>query len=209
MQSRARLVVVAAFTVALVAGGGAAAASMRPSTPWPVEATTSPAPTDLPTTEVPTPTSTDPTPTTTTSSNATKPADDELTKEQKEILAQYEAWHRTLVKDADPAKMADRYAPDAILRPTKSGPARTDRDAIIAYFTEFLKSRPYATIVTSEPNKIYILGPDSAMHTGVYEFELTIDGKVQKVRARFMFLYKKIDGKWKIVEHQSTPEPSK
>jgi uncharacterized protein (TIGR02246 family) len=69
-----------------------------------------------------------------------------------------------------------------------------------------LKMKPQAVINFRE---IRMLADDAALDTGVYTFTLTQDGKSWKVQARYTYVYKKINGEWKILNHHSSsmPEP--
>jgi hypothetical protein len=78
------------------------------------------------------------------------------------------------------------------------------------YFEMFLKKKPAAVI-----NEEYVVDETSngiIIHNGIYTFDLTdtATGKVDKVPARFTYVYKKQDdGEWKIQLHHSSalPEP--
>ena len=127
----------------------------------------------------------------------------EPTKQQIKDL--FKEWNDALAT-RDPKKVADRYAPDAVLLPTVSNKVRTDRDGIVDYFTHFLESRPSGKIKESH---VKILGPTAAIDTGVYVFTLTKDGVESKVEARYTFVYELRDGKWLIVNHHSSAMPEK
>jgi uncharacterized protein (TIGR02246 family) len=205
-----RHIIATAFGVALLAGGGASALAQ---TGTPSSASTSLLPrTELsatwaPPTETPAPTDT---PTSTASPTPTQcelpvpvqvPAQLRAPQQptEKEIRDLFNAWNSALI-GGDAAKIADLYAPGAILLPTKSDEVRTTRDGIIAYFKDFLKDKPCGKI---KDGKVEILGPDGASHSGVYVFS-TKDGDVP---ARFTFVYKRIDGKWYIIQHHSSKMP--
>ena len=68
-----------------------------------------------------------------------------------------------------------------------------------------MASRPVGQINYRE---IRHLGPDAAMDSGVYTFTLTAaDGKKQQVQARYTFLYERLGGQWKILNHHSSAMP--
>jgi hypothetical protein len=50
---------------------------------------------------------------------------------------------------------------------------------------------------------------DVGINSGVYTFDIVKDGEPQKVQARYSFVYRLINGDWKITEHHSSamPEP--
>lgn len=112
-------------------------------------------------------------------------------------------WNAALATD-DPQKVADRYATDAVLLPTVSNKVRTDRAGIVDYFTHFLANKPQGKI---EKSYIDVLGPDTAIDTGVYVFTLTQDGEQRQVEARYTFVYELRAGKWLIVNHHSSAMP--
>jgi uncharacterized protein (TIGR02246 family) len=127
------------------------------------------------------------------------------TAREAEIAALFDRWNATLATgDAD--KVTALYAPDGVLEPTVSNQVRTTPAEIKEYFSKFLKMKPQAVINFRE---IRMLADDAALDTGVYTFTLTQDGKSWKVQARYTYVYKKINGEWKILNHHSSsmPEP--
>jgi len=123
------------------------------------------------------------------------------------IVALFAQWNSSLAT-GNPEKVADNYAPDAILVPTVSNKIRHDRNEIVDYFEHFLKLNPKGVLVEAN---VRIFG-DIAINSGLYDFKIMRDGKADIVKARFTFVYKKgADGKWLIVEHHSSamPEPGK
>ena len=129
---------------------------------------------------------------------ATKPTD-------TEIKALFADWNAALAT-GDPQKVADRYAPNAVLLPTVSNQVRSTRAEIVDYFVKFLKSKPSGTILDSH---IAVLNADDAIDAGTYRFALTQDGKPTTVDARYTFVYEKVGGKWLIVNHHSSAMPEK
>lgn len=122
---------------------------------------------------------------------------------QAEIAALFDRWNATLATgDAD--KVTALYAADGVLEPTVSNQVRTSPAEIKDYFTKFLKMKPQAVINYRE---IRILADGAALDTGVYTFTITKDGKVQKVHARYTYVYTKINGEWKIMNHHSSSMP--
>ena len=134
-----------------------------------------------------------------TAANAdAKPSDEQ-------IKALFADWNAALAT-GDPEKVADRYAPNAVLLPTVSNQVRSTRAEIVDYFVKFLKSKPSGTILDSH---IAVLNAEDAIDAGTYRFALTQDGKPTTVDARYTFVYEKIDGKWLIVNHHSSAMPEK
>jgi uncharacterized protein (TIGR02246 family) len=127
-----------------------------------------------------------------------KPTDDQ-------VKALFNDWNAALAT-GDPQKVADRYAPNAVLLPTVSNNVRSSRAEIVDYFEHFLKNKPSGTILESH---IAVLNADDAIDAGTYRFALTQDGKPTTVDARYTFVYEKIDGKWLIVNHHSSAMPEK
>jgi uncharacterized protein (TIGR02246 family) len=119
----------------------------------------------------------------------------------QEIRAQFTGWNRALAT-LDANKVADRYAPDAVLLPTVSNQVRTDRAGIVDYFEHFLENHPQGTILKSH---VKFLNRNAAIDTGTYRFSL--DGGERTVDARYTFVYERIGGKWLIVNHHSSAMP--
>lgn len=122
---------------------------------------------------------------------------------KREITAQFAKWNAALASH-DPAKVADLYAPNAVLLPTLSNVVRTNRAGLIDYFEEFLAKNPKGTL-TQEI--VTVLDDDTAINTGVYRFDLTIDGHPSAVDARYTFVYEKRHGRWLITNHHSSAMP--
>jgi uncharacterized protein (TIGR02246 family) len=123
----------------------------------------------------------------------------------EQIKALFADWNAALAT-GDPQKVADRYAPNAVLLPTVSNKVRSNRAEIVDYFEHFLQNKPSGTILDSH---VAVLNADDAIDAGTYRFALTRDGKPATVDARYTFVYEKIDGKWLIVNHHSSAMPEK
>ncbi|WP_206784972.1 SgcJ/EcaC family oxidoreductase [Amycolatopsis sp. MtRt-6] len=122
---------------------------------------------------------------------------------EQQIEALFPQWNAALA-NGDPQRVADLYAPDAVLLPTVSNEVRRSRAEIVDYFTKFLQSKPQGVI---EDEIVDVLDADTAVNTGVYEFTLTKDGKTERVRARYTYVYELREGKWLIVNHHSSAMP--
>ncbi|MEV5721593.1 SgcJ/EcaC family oxidoreductase [Amycolatopsis mediterranei] len=122
---------------------------------------------------------------------------------QQQIADLFPQWNAALAT-GDPQRVADLYAPDAVLLPTVSNQVRRTRAEIVDYFAKFLKDKPQGVI---EDEIVDVLDADTAVNTGVYEFTLAKDGKAQLVRARYTYVYELRDGKWLIVNHHSSAMP--
>eukprot|EP00566_Odontella_aurita_P010926 CAMPEP_0113600912 /NCGR_PEP_ID=MMETSP0015_2-20120614/42953_1 /TAXON_ID=2838 /ORGANISM="Odontella" /LENGTH=398 /DNA_ID=CAMNT_0000509187 /DNA_START=73 /DNA_END=1269 /DNA_ORIENTATION=- /assembly_acc=CAM_ASM_000160 len=120
---------------------------------------------------------------------------------QEETRGLYSRWNDALAS-LDPEKVADCYAKEPVLLPTVSDAPRTDRQAIVDYFTDFLKMKPQGVIqqgftVSDKPNW--------AKDCGTIEFTMGATGK--KVQGRYTFVYVFEDGDWKIAHHHSSMLP--
>lgn len=123
----------------------------------------------------------------------------------REIAGLFDRWNAALAT-GEPAKVAALYADNGVLLPTVSNEVRVGQGAIQRYFVDFLKARPQGVI---DYREIRLLDDNTALDAGVYTFTLTKDGKQQKVQARYNYLYEKIGGEWKIVNHHSSAMPEK
>jgi len=115
------------------------------------------------------------------------------------VLAIFEEWNNAL-KTGDPENVAKLYAPGAILLPTMSNIVRHDHNEIKDYFVHFIASKPIGAILESN---IRDLG-DIVINSGIYEFTFQ-DGSA--VKARFTFVYTKVNTRWMIIEHHSSQMP--
>jgi len=124
---------------------------------------------------------------------------------KKQIAALFDGWNAAL-QTGDPKKVANRYAPDAVLLPTVSNEIRTDRAEIVDYFEHFLPNKPAAKKVETYIN---VLDSDSAIDAGAYDITLTDPktGVKRVVEARYTYEYEKRGGKWLIVNHHSSVMP--
>ena len=121
----------------------------------------------------------------------------------REIAALFDRWNAALAT-GNPKRVVSLYAADGVLQPTVSNEVRVGPAAIERYFVDFLKTKPQGVINFRE---IRMLDSDTALDAGVYTFSLTKDGKPAKVQARYTYLYEKIGGEWKIVNHHSSAMP--
>jgi uncharacterized protein (TIGR02246 family) len=128
-------------------------------------------------------------------------SDERPTTEQ--VRALFADWNASLAT-GDAQKVADRYAPNAVLLPTVSNQVRSTRAEIVDYFEHFLQNKPSGTILDSH---VAVLDADDAIDAGTYRFALTKDGTPLTVDARYTFVYEKVGGKWLIVNHHSSAMP--
>lgn len=118
------------------------------------------------------------------------------------IESLFDRWNDAL-QTRDPDRVVKLYAEDAVLLPTVSNQVRHDHAEIRDYFVSFCAKNPRG--IVNESN-VRTFG-DLAIHSGVYTFDLTTDGKTTQVPCRFSFVYRKIGDDWKIVEHHSSKMP--
>lgn len=118
------------------------------------------------------------------------------------IGALFDRWNDAL-QTLDPDKVVELYAQDAVLLPTLSNAVRHNHEEIRDYFVHFLQKRPRGTINESNIRQF----ADTAIHSGIYTFELTADDQTSEARCRFTYVYSNVSGEWKIVEHHSSLMP--
>jgi uncharacterized protein (TIGR02246 family) len=118
-----------------------------------------------------------------------------------EIHTLFHAWDAAL-QTGDAEEVVALYAPDAVLLPTFSNRVRTTEEGRRDYFVHFLQRRPRASVVEGHARSY----GDVAVHSGIYAFVFGA-GPVREARARFTFVYRRVDGRWRIVEHHSSCMP--
>ncbi len=116
------------------------------------------------------------------------------------ILDLFARWNAALAT-GNPDAVTSLYADDAILLPTVSNQVRHNHEEIRDYFVSFLAKEPQGVI--DEAN-VRFLADNLAINSGVYTFTF---GNGDQVTARFTYLYRLIDGVWKIAEHHSSAMP--
>ena len=124
---------------------------------------------------------------------------------EKEIAGLFDRWNAALATGM-PAEVTKLYALNGILEPTVSNEVRDTPEKIQDYFVHFLALKPQGTI---NYRQIRVLDDNTALDVGVYTFALVRDGKPAKVQARYTYVYEKINGEWKIMNHHSSAMPEK
>jgi uncharacterized protein (TIGR02246 family) len=108
----------------------------------------------------------------------------------------------------NPDIVTNLFTKDAVLLATVSNTPRTDHAGIRDYFVGFLKPSPVGTINSSTVK----IGCNTAARLGTWTVTLTdpATGAKTDVKARYSFLYRIEDGKWKIDHLHSSkmPEPT-
>lgn len=124
---------------------------------------------------------------------------------EKEIAGLFDRWKAALAT-GEPEEVAKLYAPNGILAPTVSNEVRATPAAIRDYFVHFLPLKPQGVVNYRE---LRVLDDNTALDAGVYTFTLIKEGKPTKVQARYTYVYEKIKGEWKIMNHHSSALPEK
>ena len=120
------------------------------------------------------------------------------------IAALFDRWNAAVLTE-DAEKVADLYAPDAVLLPTLSPEIRTTRAGIVDYFEGFLAKHPSGEEIRSV---VKVLDARTAIDTGIYRFTFhNADGTTSSVDARYTFVYEKRHGEWLIINHHSSLMP--
>ena len=107
----------------------------------------------------------------------------------------------------NPDMVTQLFTKDAVLLATVSNTPRTDHAGIRDYFVGFLKPSPVGTINSSTVK----LGCNSAARVGTWTVTVTdpSTGAKTDIKARYSFLYRIEDGKWKIDHLHSSMMPEK
>jgi uncharacterized protein (TIGR02246 family) len=117
----------------------------------------------------------------------------------------FQRWNNAL-KAKNYEKVAALYSTeDLSFLPTVSPEFIRDPEKTKEYFMEFLKKLPEGTI-TSDNVQRY--GDDAYLHTGMYTFMVGPEDNRSPVEARFSYMWRKIDGEWKITHHHSSAVPN-
>jgi uncharacterized protein (TIGR02246 family) len=107
----------------------------------------------------------------------------------------------------NPDTVTNLFTKDAVLLATVSNKPRTDHAGIRDYFVGFLKPSPVGTINTSTVK----IGCNTAARLGTWTVTVTdpVTSAKTDIKARYSFLYRIEDGKWKIDHLHSSkmPEP--
>ena len=117
--------------------------------------------------------------------------------DQKAVSDLLVAWKNALASGSA-EKVADLYAPDAVLLPFNTNDIRTGRPDLVDYYERFLLNYPVARV---EQQRVDIPDTHTATDTGVLSFVLHQEGKEPVVRARYTVMYAKAGDKWLIINH--------
>jgi uncharacterized protein (TIGR02246 family) len=118
--------------------------------------------------------------------------------------ANFKTWNDALLAK-DYEKVASLYSStDLSFLPTVSPKFIRDEASTKEYFMNFLKKLPSGTITA---DNVQSFGDDAYLHTGMYTFMTGPDDDRKPVEARFSYMWRKVDGGWKIVHHHSSAVP--
>lgn len=119
--------------------------------------------------------------------------------------ANFKRWNDALqTKDAE--IVAGMYAPSELsFLPTVSPKHIKGYDNTKDYFESFVQKNPFGTITD---DSVQVYGSDAYLHSGMYTFELGEHGARTPVQARFSYVWRKINGDWKIAHHHSSVVPA-
>jgi len=122
------------------------------------------------------------------------------------LQANFKSWNDAL-QTKDPKKVAALYdASNLSFLPTVSPKHIKEGASTEAYFVDFIKKNPDGTI-TDDSVQVYGSDGDAYLHSGLYTFELGDAGARTSVEARFSYVWKRVDGNWKITHHHSSVSP--
>jgi uncharacterized protein (TIGR02246 family) len=124
---------------------------------------------------------------------------------EQEIATLFDRWNAVLVSGRA-SEIAKLYADNGILQPTASNKVRTNHEEIRDYFEHFMPLKPRGTI---NYRQIRVLDENTALDSGVYTFDVVRDGRPGQLQARYTYVYEKIGGEWKIMNHHSSAMPEK
>lgn len=118
----------------------------------------------------------------------------------------FKTWNDAL-QTKDPKKVAALYSTEALsFLPTVSPEHVKDGTTTEEYFTAFVQKNPFGTI-TDDSVQPYG-GGDAYLHSGMYTFDLGVGAERAPVQARFSYVWRFEDGKWKISHHHSSVRPA-
>lgn len=125
--------------------------------------------------------------------------------EKGSVRAAYFIWIDRVEKShGETGGVTSLYSGNAILLPTLSPHIYDKKSELDEYFSRFLSLKNLKITTTELITREY---GSVAMNTGFYTITHMRDGKIETVKARFDFWYKKIGGEWKIIFHQSSRLP--
>ena len=116
------------------------------------------------------------------------------------------AWSEAFNK-CDAARLAQLYAPDAVLWGTVSPAVISTPQGVRQYFERACSMATPPKVAFGE-QLVRVHGDAAASNSGSYSFTVVRDGKTLTLPARYTFAYRKAGGQWLIVDHHSSMRPS-
>jgi uncharacterized protein (TIGR02246 family) len=105
----------------------------------------------------------------------------------------------------DPKRIVALYAPDAVLWGTTAKTMATSPESIWAYFKD-VGQRPTVVSLNTLYERFY---GDIAIADGAYTFSDAREGGATNDRpARYTFVFRRVGGRWLIVDHHSSRVPA-
>jgi len=105
------------------------------------------------------------------------------------------------IRDNDAIQVSELYHENGLLLGTFSDIERHGRESIFSYFENLLKSKVDVEIISQYKYKTDTITTSS----GFYNF--IVNGKI--IKARYSFVYLKVEDNWKILSHHSSVLPEK
>ncbi len=93
---------------------------------------------------------------------------------------------------------------DLSFLPTVSSKFIRDSSSTKEYFMGFLKKLPEGNI---DADTVQNYGNDAYLHSGMYTFMVGPEDNRSPVQARFSYMWRRINGEWKITHHHSSALP--
>ena len=117
----------------------------------------------------------------------------------------FQKWNNAL-QTKDAATVASLYSTsDLSFLPTVSPQHIKKIGCTEDYFTAFVMKNPHGTITD---DSVQVFGNGEAfLHSGMYTFKLGEADARTPVQARFSYVWRKINGDWKITHHHSSVRP--
>ena len=130
-----------------------------------------------------------------------------VTLNDNDIRSLFDQWNAAL-QSCDPEKVVAMYWDHSIFVPNFQNDFNIDAASKIAYYTNFLQSKPKASIVE---DYIDLTGCNQAQYNGVYNLHLTdpLNGVESDILSRFSFTFQTYDTKyWAIKTHHVSKMPN-
>ncbi len=124
--------------------------------------------------------------------------------DDSEVAALATAWTGT----NEASVIAALYADDAVLWGTTRSEVIVGHEGILQYFEEANASFPglKAEIQDGMVTQVF---DETAINSGIYKITNIVEGAEKwSIFGRFTFVYRSIDGQWKIVAHHSSRMPN-